>query len=242
MKLYHGTSQKALDTILRRGIEPRRRRVGNFAHTVSSCPAAVYLTDAYPVYFAAVAAERTGLGAVLEIDTDLLDTSFLNADEDVLEQVGRRKDNLPADWDMKRRVKHYRDLLPKRWWSWQDSLKAMGTCSYIGTIPVRAITKIARIDFTKQKYLRHAALDASITCMNYRFCAHEYKEMTKWVLEGVFSEPVTPDDSDNVVVEDVSVWLAQTRLQEKGEPFYSRQGRDGIEVTEYATHDAVHIG
>src|SRR5437868_1267577 len=169
MKLYHGTARAALDLILKRGIEPRERkkRGGHWTDDApQSCPDAVYLTDAYPVYFAAVASlaakRHRHVGVVVEVDHDLLVEDWFNADEDALEQLGRRKDGLPAHYTPKQRVEHYRDLLSEQQWSHRDSLKVLGTCAYLGTITPGTISRIAIIDFTKQPYLRHAALDAHI--------------------------------------------------------------------------------
>jgi len=61
MLLYHGTSEAALKDILKEGIMPRTlkgQRSGNWRHTVTSNPKAVYLTDTYAAYFALVASEK----------------------------------------------------------------------------------------------------------------------------------------------------------------------------------------
>jgi hypothetical protein len=232
MKLYHGTARAALDLILKRGIEPRgRKKRGTHweKDAPQSCPHAVYLTDTYPLYFAAVASlnatRHRNIGLVVEIDHDLLAEDWFNADEDALEQIGRRKDGLPAHYTPTQRVEHYRDLLTEKQWSYQDSLRALGTCCYLGTITPGTISRIAIIDFQKQPYLRLWALDAQIILGNYRFCAHDYHKMTAWV----FGDP-EPEASD------FAAGLAKARAQLEKESgierklAYEEEGRAGITI------------
>lgn len=214
MKLYHGTSAAALPAILEKGIVPRGSRVGNFSHSVESCPEAVYLTDTYPLYFAALAAAEADSfeGAIVEIETDLMRDYLFNADEDALEQAGRGgRDGLPKKWTLKRRTKHYRDQLLTTRWDWRASLKAMGTCAYMSTIRPSAITRVIVIDFQQHPRLHLAAIDASISLLNYKFCSTEHRLMTKWV----FGDDPEPDEK--------SVWGDFL-----GEPAYMKEGRAGI--------------
>lgn len=223
MKLYHGTSRSALDAILKRGIEPRgskKRGLHWQKDAPQSCANAVYLTDTYPVYFAAVAsmnaARHRDVGIVVEIDHDLLVDDWFNADEDALEQIGRRKDGLPSHYTPKQRVEHYRDLLTEQQWSYNDSLRALGTCCYLGKITPGSISRIAIIDFRKQPYLRHHALDAHIVLANYRFCAHDYRKLTAWV----FGDP-DPESKD--------ISAAFSRMSDR-KPAYEEEGREGITI------------
>ena len=93
--LYHGTSTKYLDDILSKGITPRHNKgIGNWSGNPSH-PLMVYLSDAYPVYFA-----QQSVNAYNEKNCDsekdepvvlevIVDTKRLYPDEDFLEQYHR---------------------------------------------------------------------------------------------------------------------------------------------------------
>jgi hypothetical protein len=51
MRFYHGTSARRLTTILKDGIRPRLKTASNW-EKMPSRPDMVYLTVAYPLYFA----------------------------------------------------------------------------------------------------------------------------------------------------------------------------------------------
>src|SRR5215831_10174199 len=109
MLLYHGTGETAAREAMQAGLLPRRlTKKSNWKHTVPSNPGAVYLTDAYPGYFAANAASRKERMAIIEVDSARLDPWRLGADEDVLEQALRRQDDLPQEWTMRQRTLYYR--------------------------------------------------------------------------------------------------------------------------------------
>lgn len=86
MILYHGTSARHLSVIRRQGLLPRRLTgEGNWSGDVESKDSMVYLTDAYPVYFALTAAfaegrEPTDL-LILQVDVD---EAALYPDEDFI--------------------------------------------------------------------------------------------------------------------------------------------------------------
>ena len=95
MKLYHGTSRTNLLKILAQGaLIPRgETKNGNWAHSVSSSPNHVYLTDSYAPYssFQALKLDKQGNTddscVVIELDSDLLDICNMVPDEDALEQA-----------------------------------------------------------------------------------------------------------------------------------------------------------
>ena len=75
MILYHGTSERYLHAIQRHGLLPRRLTgESNWSGNVASKEGFVYLTDAYPVYFAvgpALAAEDEPADLlILKVDVD----------------------------------------------------------------------------------------------------------------------------------------------------------------------------
>ena len=188
MKLYHGTSGAHRASILRKGLRPRgERKLGQWQHSVPSNARSVYLTSAYPMHFAFNAEPPSTTFVIFEIETERLDTFFLLPDEDVLEQAGRKHDNIPGD--MKERTLYYRDEI-ERWLgsdAWQRSLKAMGTCQYLGTIPVEAISRMVEIPRKLNKGLAFS-FDASISLLNYAIVGDRYE----WKTRHLFGDPL-PD-------------------------------------------------
>jgi len=181
MKLYHGTGERFLNSILTDGLKPRAGRRGNWQHTVNSNRDAVYLTDAYAPYFCFTAAkgEKEG-GIIVEIDTDKLGHTkvFLVPDEDVLAQVAHRQDN-PSGKSLIDLTKQERKALRHYIGSdkWQLSLQAMGTCAFLNRVPVEAITRIGIYD--RDQLVKFAFdWDATISVLNYRFLGDKYKKQT----------------------------------------------------------------
>ena len=190
MKLYHGTSESRARKIMVDGLKPRGKSgKTNWKHSIESNPKAVYLTDAYPLYFAVQASDSGERWAVIEIETDLLDESKLHPDEDVLEQAGRKHDNIPVK-GMIERTRYYRGIARKNP-NWDKSLKFMGTCSYYGTIPPEAITRVVFVDPKKlDGGFSLSLIDCSISLVNYKFCGEKYRNVTQWVM----GEKKTPKD------------------------------------------------
>lgn len=188
MKLYHGTSESRARRIMAEGLKPRGKTGRtNWTHTIESNPKAVYLTDAYPIYFAFNACHDERW-AILEIDTDKLDESRLHPDEDVLEQAGRNYDHLQGK-GMIERTRYYRRARTNP--NWEKSLEFMGTCGYYGEIPPEAITRVVLIDPEKlDGGFVLSMIDCSISLMNYKFCKEKYRNYTRWAM----GAEVTPED------------------------------------------------
>jgi hypothetical protein len=212
MLLYHGTNGAWLGNILRRGLEPRHGKPGrnNWTHVPHQSNArCVYLTNSYAPYFAFNAAQGDpGYCAVVEIDTDRLDTDNLYPDEDFLEQASRnsRVDGMPPGlnmsgrtlWFRKRQFDYgadwgYRDpdtKLPTTWW--EASLKFLGTCCHRGTIPASAITRAVSWP-DKPNIGLHFVWDPTITILNQRIVGAQYQALTAKLFgdETPRFEPVT---------------------------------------------------
>ncbi len=185
MKLYHGTSSRFLDKIKREGIKPRAARKGNWGHTVHSNPRAVYLTNAYSLYYAfsATNARKIEPGLILEIDSNKLNPFLFSPDEDFLQQATRSSE----DWapvhalDKKEEwgsTKWFRDNLEKRWMgteAWEQSVEHMGNCCYFGTIPRKAITRYAVVNDIVSWIMWS---DPTISIMNFRFMGEYYKALS----------------------------------------------------------------
>lgn len=167
MKLYHGTNAVNLGRILKKGLLPRGKHDGNW-ESAPSHPNCVYLTNAYAPYFCFTGDKATD-GAVIEVETDMLNERNLLPDEDMVEQSGRGYDGINAP--MLARVALIRKDLHKYCnGQWDTSLQAMGTCAHLGKISVEAITRVAVIPF---EY--HWFWDASICIQNYRFLGARYQ-------------------------------------------------------------------
>lgn len=161
---------------------PRGRRKGNWKHSILSRRDAVYLTNAYALYFAVNAQRNKDERlAIVEIDTAGLNPWLLVPDEDAIEQLNRGKDGL--DGSLEQRTKHYRKELPRYVGhsQWEASLKALGNCAYMGHIAANAITRVAYIDVKQAPMLILAGMDPSITLMNYLIIGKKYRGLTKWI-------------------------------------------------------------
>jgi hypothetical protein len=181
--LYHGTSAKNAHLAAFEGIHPRGKHGRtNWKRTVESNPDAVYLTDAYPLYFAINAAKDDDDYAVIQLDTEKLDQLWLVPDEDVMEQVGRGRDDVKGN--MKQRTRWYRKRMNQNLATdnWKVSLQAMGTCaSARAPIPPEAITRIAYVPRDAVQLAMEAG-DAMIVLANYRFCGAEISQPDQLVV------------------------------------------------------------
>lgn len=195
---------------MREGLKPRREHDRSNWEKAQSHRDGVYLTDAYPMYFAVhameVAYHRTPegdgrhVGAIVEVETDRLNPFNLVPDEDVLEQVGRGQDSLPAKWTMRQRTAYYRGKLrdyANGQSGWEKSLEAMGTCAHLDTVPAAAITRVAFVDNRVPAGAQHMweGMQPSISLVNYRFMAPKYRGLTAAVFAGgpgVTIEEVNP--------------------------------------------------
>lgn len=178
MKLYHGTSAKALDSILSQGLLPREKSKGNWEHTICSRDDCVYLTSIYAPYFGINAAEDNQF-SILEVETDFLEYDFLLPDEDFLEQATRGQEPKAS---MEERTKFFRDSLHLYAEHWEKSVLHMGTCCYQDRIDPSAITRAVRVDGKLCQFMLGVAMDPMISIMNHKFCADKYAALTKWFM------------------------------------------------------------
>lgn len=191
MKLYHGTSAKYLARVLREGLKPRGTKPGVWADTSPSRPDAVYLTAAYPLHYALAAAGHTHDRVVFEVDTAKLNPFRFVPDEDCLEQAtrGNRPEGCPEDvagatlWIRDRLHNHAATE------TWQLSLKHLGNCAYLGSIPPDAITRYAVIP-KSWPVLRWS--DPTITLANFRFMGPYYRKLSALI----FGERGEPDPEE----------------------------------------------
>ncbi len=194
MKLYHGTTEAVARLALTEGLKPRRATgKDNWAHTVNSSPDCVYLTTAYAAYFAINACGDNDRPAIIEIDTDGLESRLL-PDEDFLEQGTRGKvftnplfKGMPKD-NMERRTRWFRARLRKFAHLWESSIKHLGTCGSWGGVPAEYITRVVTWNAEKAPGLNMACIDPTITLINYQICADKYIALNKWIVTGKITE------------------------------------------------------
>lgn len=189
MKLYHGTGEAAAKIILRHGLAPRGTKKSKW--TMASGKDRVYLTTAYPMYFSANTARDGERWAVLEIDTDKLDSTHLVPDEDFLEQATRNHPGIvPARLKtMVQRTAWFRDNIDRFQHMWEASLTYLGTCAYQGTIPPSAIRRVAYFAPESNRFIALRALDPTISLLNYKIVGSTYRALVQWLFDG----DVTPD-------------------------------------------------
>jgi hypothetical protein len=183
MKLYHGTSNIYTSQILKEGLIPRSTRTnGNWEEYVSR-EDLVYLTTAYPWFFAthtsAAVNDRDTKAVVFEIDSALLHESSLLPDEDFLSQVVAANQGVPLveiHNETRDNIEGFAavDGTPL----WQLSLAMMGTCSHKGAIPPSAITRYCVLDFGERPLLSAMAYNEGPHLTG----PHErHRHLTKWM-------------------------------------------------------------
>jgi hypothetical protein len=220
MKLYHGTSIKAIDQILDHGLKPRGKKgKGNWKHTIDSHPDAVYLTNAYAIYFAHTAAELDDDLVVFEIDTGELNLLNLVPDEDFLEQATRKEGPAPTGASMKYRTNWYRRRLRDFQPHWTDSVDGLGTCAYMGEIPRQAIKRYAILPAARRSEIIFGGMDPMIMLLNYKLVGDRYRNWIKWLFgDEMEGEPSLVDHPD-------------VNIRSAFDPGYMRKiSRDGITV------------
>lgn len=178
MKLYHGTSDRNLDSILRHGIRPRGRRKKSNWDSYPSRTDCVYLTNSYAAYFAEQSADRKKgeRSLVVEVEIDETDSRLL-PDEDFIAQAIATRLKVSIE-SVHRGI---RDSLEGYAHHALDSLAGLGNVCLKGTVKPESIIRYAIVDFTKQKELWQFCLDPSISLLNYRFCGDKYRSVIEWL-------------------------------------------------------------
>lgn len=181
MLLYHGTSVRHLNQILKEGLKPRRSKAGNWKYTIESNSKAVYLTTAYAIYFAENACRKDDDLLIFEIESDRLNYFLFAPDEDFLEQSTRKHpafDSVPGThpYDMKKRTRWFRQHAFSRYQeAWNLSVENMGTCCYYGEIPISAFTRYAIIP--RSNMAIRLSSDPVVCPINYQILGWRYKNL-----------------------------------------------------------------
>lgn len=178
MKLYHGTTDRYLASILKGGLRPRGRRKKSNWDSYPSRTDCIYLTEAYAPYFAEQATNSRGgeRSLIVEVEIDEHDVRLL-PDEDFIAQAMSTQLKVSID------AVHagVRNSLEDYAHHALDSLAGLGNVCIRGTVSHDAITRYVVVDFKKQTELWQVCLDPSISLMNYRFCGEKYKSVIAWL-------------------------------------------------------------
>lgn len=168
IELYHGTNPTNCRAILKEGFKDRvASGKSNWADDIKSKEGFVYLTTAYP-FFYAMSCSYGKFGAVIKVEVD---TKDLYPDEDFLAQA------LHYDRDEVKNIdiikyKHSADL----------------SLQYLGNVCIRAenIKKILGYrKFEVGKAIGYS--DPCITIMNYKIMGEYYRNLTdEWFKTGEF--------------------------------------------------------
>jgi len=207
MKLWHGTSSRFLDLILEHGLLPKAALeeygIESGEQHWKEFPSrdeCVYLTDTYPLYFAASRSEYPEKMLIIETEVD---EGLLEPDEDFIVQglnqtnkletqtiwllknwQGVADEDLPSGEDLTFEFCHsiIRDSISLFWGDLaDDSIKGLGTVAHLGPIHETEITRYALIDMKEQAGITAISLDPSISVWNKLLLGQRYSETVRWI-------------------------------------------------------------
>jgi hypothetical protein len=234
MKLYHGCSFENLRSIMTTGLHPRLEKKSNWKKAPSR-PDMVYLTVAYPFYFAL---SHKGISAVVEIDTKGLNRKRFFPDEDFIALALSRQEEKELDavhGQSRDSLEGYQDR-------WKMSLGLLGNCCYQGTIPARCITRYCLFDPLVRPELAAEMRDEPLVNLtNYAAMGQSYRRLVAWMFGDRKVLPMVADTKKQILsmqrsplgTEFVDSAKEQLALWEK-----ESSDRRGIDVWE---HEAVAI-
>lgn len=234
--ICHGTSSKYVKAILKNGIVPRKiSGLESNWKEYASKETMVYLSTAYPFYFANTVCEKDEMPAIFQIDLSKLNKRKFFPDEDFIVQALSRQMNVHIDkihFEIRDNLKKYKKY-------WLESLNGLGNMAYAGTIPVEAIVRYAVVDRKKRPGLS-MFMDPCISMINYSLMGGTYQRFTNWIL-GLENEfpPLQSAREDLKAAEsapDKSFANMFRGLVEN----YEREGasRDGIELVDLSPVNA----
>ena len=230
MKLYHGCSAKDLRSIMTNGLCPRSDRKSNWKKNPSR-PDMVYLTVAYPFYFALC---HEGLAGVVEIEARGLDQKGFFPDEDFLTNVFTKQAGQELDTYQKEEL---RVMLHTYGDHWQESLRFQGNCCYQGTISPDYITRYCIFDPKARPALaEEISGDPCINLDNYSMKGKSYQQLVAWMFGDRKVLPMVAEAKEQIALlrrstmdaeylEDARKWLALWKKESRD--------RTGIDVWEH---------
>ena len=163
----------------------------------------VYLTTAYPFYFATGSENK--IAVVYEIDAHHLDEVRLYPDEDFVTLLARDRRGKELTKGQSRHVRNNLDLFQNMW---RKSLVMLGNCAYRGTVPAKAITRYCLFNSAARPELTFHCMDASINMLNYQFEGGNYGKVVAWFFG---DRKLLPMVDQAETTEERDFWLAQSK-------------------------------
>ncbi len=179
MKIYHGTTSKYIPKILSKGILPRKKtHNSNWNGSVVSKENFVYLTTAYPIYFALNTCMNGDDLAIIEVDVD---TADLYPDEDYIAKCLKYNDPRFREIDLRAinpmiNLEDYKEY-------WEASLKYNGLVC-IKRVKKKEIIRHVIIPHKEINIIINAGADSIPIPMNYLVCGLYYKECIRILFDG----------------------------------------------------------
>jgi len=171
--LYHGTSEKNADRILSVGFKDRiGSKVKNWTGKIRSQQGFIYLTRAYPFFYAMNATKGKEMCAVIQVEVD---ESDLYPDEDFLRFGGVEDEKIDL-----RDYKEYGEL----------SLAKLGN---VAVEPQSIVRVIGKKTFKTKEVFMYS--DPSMSPLNYMVCGKYYRDLTDTWWEGGDWKNVSMSDS-----------------------------------------------
>jgi hypothetical protein len=204
LTLYHGTSSAKLDSILKSGLKPQHK--SNWDGLIASKSGLVYLSDAYPLYFAQQACSVHG-GNPAVIRVELPPNHPLYPDEDwVARQLHRQGEYTNFSLDKLTFMVDPTELADH----WQDSLKASGNVA-AREIPPHMITGYVVIEEKDLGWTLSLGADATPTEMNHMFLGQAYIKALEVLFETNSPEQAVEAWQRTVYPEEVMEEMAAMR-------------------------------
>ena len=185
-RIYHGTSGDRKDIILRDGIVPRVDAQSNWSDAPSNCDM-VYMSVAYPLYFAGCVDGDHDHLVLFEIDMAHLHQDRCYPDEDFILQAQCALPGHDTQQDIAKNLEDYKDL-------YAVSVEYLGNMAYSGVIAPTAFTRCVEIDITQRAEILYEALQPTITIENFRFLGKHYQQLVAWLFGDV---PLLPQVVDS---------------------------------------------
>lgn len=156
IQLYHGTSVKNAERILKEGLKDRiKSKRKNWKNEIESQSGFIYLTRAYPFFYAMNAANSDKEASVLLVEVD---TEDLYPDEDFLREAGLKSQKID--------IRDYKKLASL-------SLEKLGN---VAIQPSKIKRIIGHKTFKTGEMIWYS--DPSMSMYNYMFLGNYYRELT----------------------------------------------------------------
>jgi hypothetical protein len=192
MKLYHGCAAKDLPSIMTNGLCPRGDKQSNWTKNPSHADM-VYLTVAYPFYFALC---HEGLAGVVEIEARGLDRKRFYPDEDFLTNAIAMHEGQALD---PYRQEDVREMLHFHGDYWKESVRLQGNCCYQGTISPQYVTRYCIFDpKARPELAEELSGDPCINLANYSSKGKSYRQLVAWMFGDRKVLPLVADGKEMI--------------------------------------------